>query len=249
MKTTRGKILTFANPKGGVGKSTLSCLITAMLEWSNKYEIVQLIDADKQGSSVSLLQRICKNVACSHYPISYEYDKLNLILLSQLIENTRMKQGNVLVIDTPARPGQEGIELFTKSHAIIVPVSNTMAELPPTLEFVKKIDKIKERFKKIHPHIVIIPNKIHNNRKHLDDFVKYFDNLDVVIGPPIHDSSFIRKVYLKNYELERIEKETIFNDLIKVMDFLNRYVMDEELDEIYRIDTKYDRAKNLSLIK
>ena len=249
MKTTRGKILTFANPKGGVGKSTLSCLITAMLEWSNKYDSVQLIDADKQGSSVSLLQRICKNVACSHYPISYEYDKLNLILLSQLMENTRMKQGNVLVIDTPARPGQEGIELFTKSHAIIVPVSNTMAELPPTLEFVKKLDEIKERFKKIHPHIVIIPNKIHTNRKHLDDFVKYFDNLDVVIGPAIHDSSFIRKVYLKNYELDKIEKETIFNDLIKVMEFLNRYVMDEELDEIYRIDSKYDRAKNFSLIK
>tara|TARA_A100001015_G_scaffold269868_1_gene321913 strand:- start:1184 stop:1933 length:750 start_codon:yes stop_codon:yes gene_type:complete len=249
MDTTRGKILTFANPKGGVGKSTLSCLITAMLEWSNKYDIVQLIDADKQGSSVSLLQRICKNVSCSHYPISYEYDKLNLILLSQLMENTRMKQGNVLVIDTPARPGQEGIELFTKSHAIIVPVSNTMAELPPTLEFVKKIDKIKERFQKIHPHIVIIPNKIHNNRKHLDEFVQYFNNLDVVIGPPIHDSSFIRKVYLKNYELERIERETIFNDLIKVMEFLNRYVMDEELDEIYRIDSKYERSKNLSLIK
>ena len=249
MDTTRGKILTFANPKGGVGKSTLSCLITAMLEWSNKYDIVQLIDADKQGSSVSLLQRICKNVSCSHYPISYEYDKLNLILLSQLMENTRMKQGNVLVIDTPARPGQEGIELFTKSHAIIVPVSNTMAELPPTLEFVKKIDKIKERFQKIHPHIVIIPNKIHNNRKHLDEFVQYFNNLDVVIGAPIHDSSFIRKVYLKNYELERIERETIFNDLIKVMEFLNRYVMDEELDEIYRIDSKYERSKNLSLIK
>ncbi len=249
MGTTRGKILTFANPKGGVGKSTLSCLITAMLEWSNKYEMVQLIDADKQGSSVSLLQRICKNVPCSHYPISYEYDKLNLILLSQLMENTRMKQGNVLVIDTPARPGQEGIELFTKSHAIIVPVSNTMAELPPTLEFVKKLDEIKERFRKIHPHIVIIPNKIHNNRKHLDEFVQYFDNLDVVIGPPIHDSSFIRKVYLKNYELERIERETIFNDLIKVMEFLNRYVMDEELDEIYRIDSKYERSKNLSLIK
>ena len=249
MQTTRGKILTFANPKGGVGKSTLSCLITAMLEWSNKYEMVQLIDADKQGSSVSLLQRICKNVPCSHYPISYEYDKLNLILLNQLMENTRMKQGNVLVIDTPARPGQEGIELFTKSHAIIVPVSNTMAELPPTLEFVKKLDKIKERFQKIHPHIVIIPNKIHNNRKHLDEFVKYFDNLDVVIGPPIHDSSFIRKVYLKNYELEKIERETIFNDLIKVMEFLNRYVMDEELDEIYRLDSKYERAKNLSLIK
>ena len=249
MEASRGKIITFANPKGGVGKSTLSCLVTAMLHWSNKYESVQLIDADKQGSSISLLQRICKNVACSHYPISYEYDKLNLILLSQLMENTRMKKRNVLVVDTPARPGQEGIELFTKSHAIIVPVSNTMAELPPTLEFVKKIDQIKERFKKIHPHIVIIPNKIHNNRKHLDDFVNYFDNIDLVVGPPLHDSSFIRKVYLKNYELEKIEKETIFNDLIKVMDFLKKYVMEEELDEIYRIDSKYERAKNLSIIK
>ena len=249
METSRGKIITFANPKGGVGKSTLSCLVTAMMQWSNKYESIQLVDADKQGSSVSLLQRICKNVACSHYPISYEYDKLNLILLSQLMENTRMKKRNVLVVDTPARPGQEGIELFTKSHAIIVPVSNTMAELPPTLEFVKKIDQIKERFKKIHPHIVIIPNKIHNNRKHLDDFVNYFDNLDVVIGPPLHDSSFIRKVYLKSYELDKIEKETIFSDLIKVMEFLNKYVMEEELDEIYRIDNKYERSNNLSLIK
>ena len=73
--------------------------------------------------------------------------------------------------------------------------------------------------------------------------------MDVVIGPAVHDSSFIRKVYLKNYELERIERETIFNDLIKVMEFLNRYVMDEELDEIYRIDSKYERSKNLSLIK
>ena len=249
MEASRGKIITFANPKGGVGKSTLSCLVTAMLHWSNKYERVQLIDADKQGSSVSLLQRICKNVACSHYPISYEYDKLNLILLSQLMENTRMQKGHVLVVDTPARPGQEGIELFTKSHAIIVPVSNTMAELPPTLEFVKKIDQIKERFKKIHPHIVIIPNKIHNNRKHLDDFVSYFDNIDLVVGPPLHDSSFIRKVYLKNYELDKIERETIFSDLIKVMDFLNKYVMEEELDEIYRIDTKYDRSTTLSIIK
>ena len=54
---------------------------------------------------------------------------------------------------------------------------------------------------------------------------------------------------MKNYELERIEKETIFNDLIKVMEFLSKYLMDEELDEIYRIDSKYDRAKNLSIIK
>ena len=73
--------------------------------------------------------------------------------------------------------------------------------------------------------------------------------MDVVIGPPIHDSSFIRKVYLKNYELKKIEKETIFTDLIKVMEFLNKYIMEEELDEIYRLDKKYDRSPSLSIIK
>ena len=249
MTAKRGKILTFANPKGGVGKSTLSCLITAMLKWSNNYDNVQLIDADKQGSSVRLLQRICADIPCSHYPISYEYDKLNIMLLEQLISNCRMRKDNVLIIDTPARPDQEGVDLISKSHAVIVPVSNTLAELPVTLDFVKKLDSSKESFKKIHPHIVIIPNKIHSNRKHLKDFVEYFDNLDVVIGPPIHDSSFIRKVYIQNYSINKMGKETIFNDLNKVLAFLKKYVMDEELDEIYRLDNKYERASNLSLIK
>ncbi len=233
MTLHRGKILSFANPKGGVGKSTLSCFVTAMLKWSNKYNSVQLIDADKQGSSIRLLQRIGENIPCSHYPISYEYDKLNVLLLEQLMNNCRMQRGNLLVIDTPARPDQEGVELLTKSHAIIIPCSNTMAELPITLEFVKKIDDLKARIKKIHPHIVVIPNKIHLNRKHIDDFIKYFDNHDVVIGPPIHDSSFIRKVYTKNYDYEKITNETIFSDLNNVIKFLEKYVIDEELDEIY----------------
>ena len=243
MTEKRGKILSFANPKGGVGKSTLSCLITAMLKWSNCYRSVQLIDADKQGSSIRLLQRISNNIPCSHYPISYEYDKLNIMLLDQLMHNCRMQKGNVLVIDTPARPDQEGIELLIKSHAIIIPCSNTMAELPITLEFVKKLDDLKARHKRIHPHIVVIPNKIHLNRKHIDDFINYFDNHDVVIGPPIHDSAFIRKVYTKQYDSERILKETIFSDLNNVVKFLKKYVIDEELDEIYKTDNNISNLR------
>jgi len=248
MTEKRGKILAFANPKGGVGKSTLSCLVTAMLKWTNSYESVQLIDADKQGSSVRLLQRISDNIPCSHYPISYEYDKLNVIMLEQLMNNCRMQRGNVLVIDTPARPDQEGIELLTKSHAIIIPCSNTLAELPITLDFVKKIDDLKARIRKIHPHIVVIPNKIHLNRKHIDDFIGYFDNHDVVIGPPIHDSSFIRKVYTKQYDYNKITQETIFSDLHNVVNFLRKYVIDEELDEIYS-SNKSHKDHNISTLR
>ena len=64
------------------------------------------------------------------------------------MNNCRMQNGNILIVDTPARPDQEGIELLTKSHAIIIPCSNTLAELPITLEFVKKIDDLKARIKK-----------------------------------------------------------------------------------------------------
>ena len=247
MTEKRGKILSFANPKGGVGKSTISCLVTAMLKWTDNYNSVQLIDADKQGSSIRLLQRISSNIPCSHYPISYEYDKLNVLLLEQLMHNCRMQKGNVLVIDTPARPDQEGIELLTKSHAIIIPCSNTLAELPITLDFVKKIDDLKARIKKIHPHIVVIPNKIHLNRKHIDDFIKYFDNHDVVIGPPIHDSAFIRKVYTKQYDYNKISQETIFTDLNNVVSFLKKYVIDEQLDEIYKSENTV-RKENISSI-
>ena len=248
MTEKRGKILAFANPKGGVGKSTLSCLVTAMLKWTNTYDSVQLIDADKQGSSVRLLQRISDNIPCSHYPISYEYDKLNVIMLEQLMNNCRMQRSNILVVDTPARPDQEGIELLTKSHAIIIPCSNTLAEIPITLDFVKKIDDLEARIKKIHPHIVVIPNKIHLNRKHIDDFISYFDNHDVVIGPPIHDSSFIRKVYTKQYDYNKITQETIFSDLHNVVNFLRKYVIDEELDEIYS-SNKSHKDQNISTLR
>ena len=118
-----------------------------------------------------------------------------------------------------------------------------LAFIGKSLEFVKKLDDLKARHKRIHPHIVIIPNKIHLNRKHIDDFINYFDNHDVVIGPPIHDSAFIRKVYTKQYDYDRILKETIFSDLNNVVKFLKKYVIDEELDEIYKTDNNISNLR------
>ena len=42
-----------------------------------------------------------------------------------LSEEPNESGDNVLIIDTPARPDQEGVDLISKSHAVIVPVSNT----------------------------------------------------------------------------------------------------------------------------
>ena len=47
----------------------------------------------------------------------------------------------------------------------------------------------------------------------------------MVIGPPIHDSAFIRKVYTKQYDYKKISQETIFNDLNNVVAFLKKYVI------------------------
>ena len=56
--SNRGKIIIFANPKGGVGKSTMSCLLTAMLSWSKKYEMVQMVDAEQQGIGLRFLKSL-----------------------------------------------------------------------------------------------------------------------------------------------------------------------------------------------
>ena len=47
------------------------------------------------------------------------------------------------------------------------------------------------------------------------------------------------KVYDCYGNYHKIEKETIFTDLQNVVNFLKKYVIDEELDEIYRVDKTY----------
>ena len=57
-------------------------------------------------------------------------------------------------------------------------------------------------------------------------------------------NAFIRKVYTKQYDYKKIAQETIFSDLNNVVGFLKKYVIDEELDEIYRVDTNNFDANN-----
>ena len=51
----------------------------------------------------------------------------------------------------------------------------------------------------------------------------------------------LRKVYTKHYDYQKISKETIFSDLNNVVKFLKKYVIDEELDEIYKIDNQINQ--------
>ena len=46
----------------------------------------------------------------------------------------------------------------------------------------------------------------------------------------------LEKFIQNNYDYNKIAKETIFSDLNNVVNFLKKYVIDEELDEIYRVD-------------
>ena len=236
--TSRGKVIVVANPKGGVGKSTVTSLIAATLKWSKKLESIHVVDADQQASTLRLLRRIEPSISCSHYPISYEYDKLNMIMLDQIISNARIRSNNVLLVDTPARPDQAGLNLFAKAHAVIVPVGDTLAELPTTSEFVKSMDGLKEQFNKIHPHIIVIPNKIHQNKKNLDSFFSYFENHDVVIGPPIHENVLVKKIYLEDSGEKGICKNALYNDMKSVSAFISEYILKEKLDEIYHLDSK-----------
>ena len=80
-----GKKLRMRRLSLGLTQTKVANAINVTFQQIQKYE-----KGTNGVSSIRLLQRITKDVPCSHYPISYEYDKLNMILLEQVINNIRM---------------------------------------------------------------------------------------------------------------------------------------------------------------
>ena len=71
------------------------------------------------------------------------------------------------------------------------------------------MDKIKARYHKIYPHLVVCPNRIPFGQKDFSVMAKRLANHDVVIGSAIRDLASVRHFYNGKYSKDFEDEKNI----------------------------------------
>jgi len=132
---SRMLVLTFANQKGGSGKTTLACNVAAALHIDGTKTVV--LDIDPQASARTWSARA---VALGHDgPSCFAVDASALRRdLARLSESYA-----VAVIDGPARLGDETFAAMSVADLVVVPVLAGATDLWATAETARVIEKVR----------------------------------------------------------------------------------------------------------
>ena len=172
-----GKIISVANQKGGVGKTTTSITLSSMLAQKNKK--VLLIDADPQGNASSGVG-IEKNIEKSVYDLLVEDTSVNEIVKESNIKNLKVCPSNInlagaevelvsmmsreqrlkekieevrgeydyIIIDCPPSLGLITLNAFTASNSVLIPIQCEYYALEGLGQLINTINLVKKHLNK-----------------------------------------------------------------------------------------------------
>lgn len=154
-------IITFANQKGGVGKTTLCAIFANYLV--KKGCPVMVVDCDAQQS---IRERRKNDLVIYDGPdmkIPYEVISFDISKTDQLItfiENLRRSRG-VVLIDSPGSLDLQGLViLLGSSDFIVCPFHYDKTTIPSTVSFILFIERMRaEMGKRMNAQLILIPNK------------------------------------------------------------------------------------------
>jgi cellulose biosynthesis protein BcsQ len=237
------KSIFVANVKGGVGKSTLSIMLARELAERIPPQNITVIDTDLQRTATEFLTNSNPEINLEFLPVTPAFENTNISLIQQFIKQNQFRPGHVVIVDTPAGSSQRLWNLVAEGYAVLIPTTLSNADLLPTENFIRNMDKVKARYGKYHPHLVVIPNKIPFGQKDFSIMADRLKNHDVVIGPALRDLASVRHFYngrVENWESK--PNKNASNDFEKFGSFIERYILDGELDKIYN---KNNSSKNV----
>jgi chromosome partitioning protein len=237
------KSIFVANVKGGVGKSTLSIMLARELAERMPPQNITVIDTDLQRTATEFLTNSNPEINVEFLPITPAFENTNISLVQQFIKQNEFRPGHVVIVDTPAGSSQRLWNLVAEGYAVLIPTTLSNADLLPTENFIRNIDKVKARYGKYHPHLIVCPNKIPFGQKDFSVMADRLNNHDVVIGPALRDLASVRHFY--NGKAEKWENKSNSNaqsDFEQFGSFIEKYVLNGELDKIYN---KNNTSKNV----
>ena len=237
------KSIFVANVKGGVGKSTLAIMLARSLASKIPPQNITVIDTDLQRTTTEFLTISNPEINVEFLPITPAFENTNISLVQQFIKQNEFRPGHVVIVDTPAGSSQRLWNLVAEGYCVLIPTTLSNADLSPTENFIRSIDKVKARYGKSHPHLIVCPNKIPFGQKDFSIMAERLNNHDVVIGPPLRDLASVRHFY--NGKAENWENKTNSNaqsDFEQFGSFIEKFVLNGELDRIY---SKRDTSQNI----
>ena len=172
-----GKVISIANQKGGVGKTTTSVNISTIL--AKKGKKVLLIDTDPQGNATSGLG-IEKNFENSVYDVIIGDIKVEDAILETEIKNLKVCPSNInlagaevelvsmisreyrlkekleevkekfdyIIIDCPPSLGLITLNAFTSSNSVLIPVQCEYYALEGLGQLINTIELVKKHLNK-----------------------------------------------------------------------------------------------------
>ena len=154
-------IITFANQKGGVGKTTLCVTFANYLV--TKGVRVAIVDCDFQHSIIKCRKADIKKYDVQYVPydvLSYEAnDKKAIISLIEKMHNDQSL--DVVLMDSPGSLQADGlVPMFVNSDIIVVPFHYDLMTVPSTASFLMFLDRLRKMVgAKMKARLFIVPNQ------------------------------------------------------------------------------------------
>ncbi len=166
-------VIVVANPKGGVGKSTLSSNVAGY--WANQGHAVMLGDIDRQQSSQLWRQLRPPHLA----PISaWDIDQ---------DEIAKPPKGTThVVLDTPAGMHGKKVDAVMKlADLVLIPLQASVFDIYPTREFIADLAS-RKRSDKVR--IAVVGNRIKDHTKATEHLREFLATLDVPVLSLLRDT-------------------------------------------------------------
>jgi chromosome partitioning protein len=191
-------VIVVANPKGGVGKSTLSTNVAGY--WARQGHAVMLGDIDQQQSSAMWLQARPEGLPVIK-PWEIDDDKV-----------AKPPKGTThVVLDTPAGIKGKRLEAALKiADLILVPLQPSMFDIAPTSEFVadllahKRSDKVK---------VAVVGNRVKENTKAAEHLQAFLATLSVPLLGMLRDTQNYTHLAAHGLSLWDVPESRVEKDL------------------------------------
>jgi chromosome partitioning protein len=209
-------IIAVAQPKGGVGKTTLAVSVASELYRRGK--AVALIDADPQRSA-------CQWAA----PGNLSFPVYEVALTGQNVDNwcrelIRVRANySCVIVDTA--PSEHALSASTGiSNLVLVPCTPSGLDLEAMVRALEIIDTVRTRRRGL-PSMILVPNRVDARTLEGRQLVEELTGFNEAVAPTIGDRSAFARAFSTGRSVTEIADGQMADHEIKLLgDLIEKYV-------------------------